>query len=64
MLGIQAKGRINLLLKHFHTYKAGPEKSVDEIASVLENIKLEIADIKESRTLRFIGCNRFNERYR
>lgn len=46
--GIQANGRINLLLKRFHTYKTGTEKSVDEIASALENIKLEIADIKES----------------
>ena len=46
--GVQAKGRINLLLKRFHTYKAGPDESIDDIATALENIKLEIADIKET----------------
>lgn len=46
--GVQAKGRINLLLKRFHTYKAGPDESIDDIVTALENIKLEIADTKET----------------
>lgn len=44
--GIQAKGRINLLLKRFHTYKASPDESVDDVASALENLKIEIGDIE------------------
>ncbi|MCJ1270824.1 hypothetical protein MMC22_010721 [Lobaria immixta] len=39
--GIRAKGRTNLLLKRFHAYNAGPEESIDAIASAMENIKSE-----------------------
>ena len=39
--------RINFLLKKFYNYKAGPGDSIDDVTTDLENLKLEIADIKE-----------------
>lgn len=47
--GVQAKGRINLLLKQFLTYKACPDESIDDVASALENIKVKIGDINKDR---------------
>ncbi|MCJ1268936.1 hypothetical protein MMC22_008824 [Lobaria immixta] len=35
------------LKKKFYNYKAGPRDSIDDVATDLENLKLEIADIKE-----------------
>ena len=45
--GIQARGRINLLLKQFHTYKACPDESIDDVASALGNTKVKIGDINQ-----------------
>lgn len=44
---IPAKGRINLFLKQFHTYKARPDETTDEIALAIEDIRIEIGDIKQ-----------------